>query len=608
MNTRTDLIHPQTAFTLDGLFRERVRRSPEAPAYLRHDGSAWVTVTWAETAVEVERWRAALAAEGLTRGARVALMLRNRLEWVLLDQAALAQGLVVVPLYLEDRPENAAYILEDAGAELLLVEDAEQWLAIGESLGPGGYLKRVVTLERPASDPGDPRLLPLAAWLDRGAALTPEPVPHDADALATLVYTSGTTGRPKGVMLSHANLLANAAAGLGAAPVYPEDRLLSFLPLSHTLERTVGYYLPMMAGASVAHARSIPQLAEDLRTVKPTLIIAVPRVFEKVHERVTEQLEEKPAATQLLFRQALETGWRHFLWRQGRGEWHPDLLAWPLLDHMVGRKVRARLGGRLRLAVCGGAALPPPVSRFFLALDVPVVQGYGLTEASPVVSVNRLEANRPETVGPPLPGLEVRIGEHEELLVRGPSVMQGYWQRPQESAEVLDPEGWLHTGDTAALEGEHLRITGRLKEIIVLDNGEKVPPGDLELALAEEPLFGQLMVVGEGRPWLALVAVVAPGPWAHLADEHDFDPADPVALTRTSIVTEALRRADACLHRFPGYARINGVVLSIEPWTVENGLLTPTMKLRRTAVERRFAGALGALYQEHHRLRTGTSG
>ena len=273
--------------------------------------------------------------------------------------------------------------------------------------------------------------MPLATMRGRGPG----------ESLATIMYTSGTTGNPKGVMLSHANILANAYAGISRVPVYPDDLFLSFLPLSHALERTVGYYVPMMAGASVAHVRSLEQLPDDLAAIRPTIVISVPRLFERVHMKITGALAAGPRWKRRLFELTVAVGWRRFLHRQGRGGWSPLLLLWPLLDRLVAQRVMAALGGRVRQAVSGGAPLSPDISRFFIALGLQLLQGYGLTETSPVVSVNTPADNLPDTVGRPLPGIEVAVGAQSELLVRGPHVMSGYWRNPDASAAAIDRQG-----------------------------------------------------------------------------------------------------------------------------------------------------------------------
>ncbi len=593
-----DLIPVETARTLAGLLAERARRSPHAPAYRWFDREAghWHELTWHDVVREAGRWQAALAREGLAPGERVAIMCRNRPEWMLFDMAAQALGLVVVPLYADDRPDSAAWILQDADARLLLIEEKVQWARLSACAGRLGGLRRIVTLEPVPSD--DPRLRWIGRWL--GEAEGPfTPADVDPHALATIVYTSGTTGRPKGVMLSHHNILWNAAASLAAVPAYPDDLFLSFLPLSHTFERTVGYYLPIMAGSCVAYARSIRELAEDLAAVRPTVLVTVPRIFERVRRRLEEQLSARTAVARQLFHAAAAVGWRHFLHEQHRLGWSPGLLPWPVLQALVAAKVLERLGGRLRAAICGGAPLPPELGRLFIGLGVPILQGYGLTEHSPVISVNRAEDNVPESVGEPLPGVEARIGPRNELLVRSPAVMLGYWRRPEATRQMIDPDGWLHTGDQARIERDHIYITGRLKDIIVLATGEKVPPADMEMAILEDPLFEQVMVVGEGRPYLVAVCVLDRRHWRELAKGLGLDAEAPAGLETTDAEQAALERIARRLQGFPGYAQVRRAVLTLDPWTVEDGLLTPTLKLRRERVEERLRAVIESRYAGH---------
>lgn len=592
-------ITAEEAVTLDGLFRQRVHRTPDGLAYRAFDARhrVWRDYTWGHMAHQVARWQAALEGEGLRPGDRVAVMVRNSPEWVVFDQAALGLGLVTVPLYTADRPENAAYVLQDAGAKLLLVETAEQWQALvgaGETLDG---LCKVVSLE--AAPSGDTLLRRVEEWLpDQGGELRAGP--GDDGRLATIIYTSGTTGRPKGVMLSHGNILSNAAAALKTLDVFPEDVFLSFLPLSHAFERTAGYYLPILSGSTVAYARSIPELGEDLLTIRPTILISVPRIYERVHGAIRESLAQGPALRRALFEFTVAVGWDRFLHAQGRGPWRLSHGFWPLLQAWVARKVLARLGGRLRVALSGGAALPVEVSRLFIALGLPLLQGYGLSEAGPVVSANRLEDNVPESVGRPLEGVEVRIGEGGALLVRGPNVMQGYWNNPQATAAMFTADGWLNTGDTARLdEVGRITITGRIKDILVLSNGEKVPPADMEAAIVRDPLFQQVMVIGDGRPYLTVLAVLDPVRWRALASAAGLDPDAPAALTSKAAEKLALERIAEQIREFPGYAQVRRAGLLLEPWSIENGLLTPTLKMRRAPVLERHREIVAALYRGH---------
>ncbi len=595
-----DIISPETARTLAGLFRERVRRSPDATAYRHYSRSTqqWRDLSWSRMAHEVARWQVALARDGLQAGDRVAIMLDNGPEWVQFDQAAAGLGLVTVPLYTQDRPENIAYILRNAGAKLLLLNQSECWDRLDTVHEQLHNLVRILTLETTDTLTPEPRLRGLAQWLPDSAAEL-QTQGDDPHALATIVYTSGTTGRPKGVMLSHHNILWNAHRALKLVQAYPDDLFLSFLPLSHTLERTGGYYLPMMAGSTVAYNRSIPELAEDLVIIRPTILMSVPRIFERIYNRIQAGLQEKSPIARLLFQQAVITGWLQFEHEQGRADWSPRLLLQPLLHKLVGTRVMARLGGRMRLAVVGGAPLSAEVAQLFIGLGLPMLQGYGLTETSPVISVNTLEANDPSSVGVPLEDVELRISHGDELLTRSPGVMLGYWDNPAATVDTIDADGWLHTGDKARLENGHLYITGRIKEILVLANGEKVPPADMEMAISADALFEQVMVLGDNRPYLSALVVLNYEQWESIARVRDLDPDDTASLRHPTIRQTVLDRIAVRIDQFPGYAQIREVHCQTGPWTVDDGLITPTLKLRRNQVMEAFENEIDAMYDRH---------
>lgn len=600
-----NLISPAEAVTLDGLFAARVRRTPDRPAYHWHDrdSRSWQTWTWSAIADQVARWRGALGSEAVPPGGRVAIQLRNCPEWVMFDQAALGLGLVTVPLYTDDRPDNIAYILREADVNVLLVQDAGRWRRLAAVVGSEGPLRRILLLDdgeaarQLAAE--DERVRIVADWLPQSAVPLSRRADADPDALASIVYTSGTTGRPKGVMLSHRNMLSVAHGSLTLIDCFQEDVFLSFLPLSHTLERTGGYYLPVMTGASVAYARSIAQLGEDLQNIRPTVLVAVPRIFERVYGRISDQMKAKGALAQKLFELTVRIGWQRFLHAQGRGGWKTGSLLWPLLDRLVASKVTAKLGGRLRVAISGGAPLNEAIAKVFIGLGVPIVQGYGLTETAPVVSVNPLEDNVPASVGVPIGGVEVRIGPNDELLVKGPGVMLGYWNNHAATAQMIDHDGWLHTGDQARIdERRHIYITGRLKDILVLSNGEKIPPADMESAIALDPLIEQVMVIGEGRPYLTALLVLEGDHWPGFAQEQGVDPMDPASLRDPRILQAVGRRIRAALKDFPGYAKIRQLHLSLQPWSIDDGLLTPTMKVKRPLVIKRHAEVIESMYSD----------
>lgn len=587
------------ARTLDGLLRERIRRTPQGEAYRYFDKKRkrWCSLSWSEFGSEVARWQAALLSLGLQAGDKVAFSLRNGPQWACFDQASLGLGLVVVPLYTDDRADNVAYILEQTGAKLLLLHDETRWKRIAHALGEHQQLKHILLLDaEPRSE--DRRLVAASQLLPVGEPKLQGQADNDPHALASIIYTSGTTGRPKGVMLSHHNMLAIADAALQLVDISPTDLFLSFLPLSHTLERTAGYYLPMMAGAAVAYARSIPQLANDLQALRPTVMISVPRIYERIYERLNQQLEAGSSFKRWLFEVAVSTGWHHFEWQQGRRHWHPRLLLHPLLQKLVASKLQQRLGNRLRFAISGGAPLPPEIARLFISLGITLLQGYGLTETSPVISVNTPQNNLPNSVGLPLPGVEVRIGPEDELQIRGPGVMLGYWKNEEATTETIDDEGWLRTGDQARIDaGGHITLTGRLKDILVLSNGEKIPPADMEMAIQLDPRFEQVMVIGEGQPYLAALIVLNRESWPGLAEQCGLDPNRADALTDPQLQSQVLKIITELLHDFPGYAKIRRVYLTLEPWSVENGLLTPTLKVKRAKVMEYLDQEINQLYQ-----------
>ncbi|MCK5668506.1 MAG: long-chain fatty acid--CoA ligase [Gammaproteobacteria bacterium] len=595
VNLHAAAITSDIAVTIPGLFRERVKRSPDAIAYRYFDDkeSLWKQSTWKEMGVEVARWQAALQKESLDKGDRVAVMAKNCREWVIFDQAALGLGLVLVPLYTQDRADNATYILKDCDAKLLVIGNQEQWSNLSQNPHSLDTVKRVVSIEE-FDVANEAKFISLRNWLNENEnGLISEEC--DDDELATIVYTSGTTGNPKGVMLSHRNIISNAYSGLRSVYITEEDLFLSFLPLSHTLERTIGYYLPMMSGATVAFARSIPDLAEDLLTIKPTCMISVPRIYERIYAKIKEGLAKKPKITRWLFNFTVETGWKRYEYKQGRAGYSFSILLWPLLELLVAKKLQGRFGGRLKGTICGGAPMPPSISRIFNALGVIIIQGYGLTETSPVITVNRIKHNIPASVGLVFPEIEVRIGDNDELLARGDNVMMGYWNCPEETSKTI-VDGWLHSGDKARIENGYVYLTGRLKEIIVMANGEKVSPADMEMAIAQDALFEQVIIIGEVRPYLTAIVVLEKELWKRYAKKKGFAEND---FSKPEVEDILLKRISRNLHNFPGYAQIRRMACVLEPWSIEQGLLTPTLKVKRPKVTEKFQQQIDSMYEGH---------
>lgn len=594
-------IDTNTATTLDGLFRERVKLTPDSIAYRNFDKSkkAWLDYSWQDMADYVSRWQAALQKLDLAEGDRIAMILKNSPDWVAVDMAAQGLGLVDVPLYTDDRPDNIAYILNDSGSQVLVMQDAGQWKQLAPLKSELANIKQFVILdwdgETPLAD-NDERVVAASQWLPAKAG--PLNIRQgDPEKLASIVYTSGTTGKSKGVMLCHRNFMSIAEASYTSLEIYSDNLFLSFLPLSHTLERTCGYYAAMMCGGTTAYARSVQLLADDIQNLKPTVIISVPRIFERIYDRLQEQLEKGSAAKRAIFNLAVAVGWKRFMISQKRALPGPSLLLWPLLNKLVASQVHAKLGGRYGWPSVGGAAIPFPVAKLFLGLGFNLVQGYGMTECSPVVSANIPRYNDPVSVGKPLPGVDVRLGDHDELEVRSPGVMLGYWNNEQATNDTLTADGWLRSGDKARITPDrYVHITGRIKDILVLSNGEKIPPGDMEQAITLHPLFEQALVIGEAKPFLSALVVINPEHWEELAKSYNLDPSDRNQVNNDKLNKALVRKVSECLHDFPGYAKVRRLTPLLEPWTVENGLLTPTLKIKRPLVINQYEQAIDSMY------------
>ena len=591
---------------LPELLTHHMEKRPDLPLFTfwLPTEKTWKTINVKETVEQITRWRHALVKEGLTKGDRCAMLLPNGINAILFDQSVLANALVPVPLHAVDTAGSSSYIINDSGAKLLVTGRLNRWEAIRDTEDHPA-LRTVVITGEPVQEhqDGNVRVVGLDQWLaeGNGTELPAGPEPQD---LAALVYTSGTTGKPKGVMLTHRAILANVTGVLQNLCPEPEDVWLSFLPLSHTFERTTTYYTAMGFGNRVAFNRNIGLLADDLKVIRPTIMMSVPRIYEKVYDKIQDALVKKPAFVQKLFHTAVDVGYRRFCRENGlpvQGGFLSlfDPLIAGFLDKKVGAGIRGIFGGRPRIFISGGAAFNPEVSRTFLGLGINILQGYGMTETAPIMSVNKVGDNHPQTVGPALVNIEVRVGDNDELQMRGPSLMNGYWNRPTDTKAVFTEDGWLRTGDQADIFSDgHIRIKGRIKEIIVTSTGEKVPPADLEQALESDHLVSQAMVVGENRPYIAALVVLNAQEWKKLAAELKLDADDPLSLETRTARQAVLRRVKAAAARFPNYAVPRQVRLFLEPWSIENGLMTPTLKLKRGPMRIRFADAIESLYAE----------
>jgi len=595
-----DVITVSQAVTLWGLFRERVRRCPDAIAWrdYDHEKCIWRDYSWRKISERVDDLRTALALANLNPGDRVAILLPNSIDWVALDIAAHGSGLVVVGLYPHDTVVSNAYLLGHSDARLVLLDSEARWTALSSLRSQFPSLETVWIREL-----GQNQISRTTGLVVKGLSAAfsntvspPPPHPTKTEDLATLIYTSGTTGRPKGVMLSHFALLWNAQASAALIPPRRNDVFLSVLPLAHAFERTVGYYLPMMGGSTVAYARSPQAISEDLAAVRPTAMLGVPLLFERICASIRGKVANNFLKGNLL-KLASAAGWRRFVaMQQGRQAGLATRIAWPLLNRLVASPVLAALGGRLRVAVSGGAPLDQSAARILIGLGLPVVEGYGLTEAAPVVAANRLDDNMPGSVGRPLSGVEVRLGPKDELLVRSPSSMMGYWKDDEQTRRAFDAAGWLSTGDIAEIRDDgRIVIRGRLTEMLVLSIGEKIDPAIIEAQLTSDPLFEQAMVVGDRRPFLTAVVVLNVNAWRIFAAEKGLNPEEP---NREPSKMELLAKVTSVLADLPRYAHIRALHLTTQPWTIEAGLLTPTLKIKRELVAPLFAKEIDELYSK----------
>lgn len=592
----------ETFRTIPELFLSVVRRFRDTKAafLIKHQG-LYRPVTYDELAQAVFRCAAGLRRLGVGPRSRVGILSENRLEWVIADLAIAGVGAVSVPVFPTLTAEQVEYILDHSGAVAAFVSNRFQWLKLRSVLHRIGHLQHVILFSDDIEEP-------VLSWQEfLSCAEEPEQLRQDYEAAAqrvtpesllTIIYTSGTTGVPKGVILTHGNVVANIHAALRAVPIDSTDVLLSYLPLSHSYERTTGYYSAMAGGATIAFAESSETVAQNITEVRPTVMTSVPRLFERVRTRIMAAIAKEPPTRRRLVSWALECGLRAWKARQ-RGALPPALyLQWKLADRIVLGKIRQRFGGRLRFFVSGGAALPVPVGEFFFALGIPILEGYGLTEAAPVLTVNRLEDLELGTVGKPLDNVGLRLADDGEILARGPNIMLGYWKDPDATAEAIDAESWLHTGDIGAWSSRgNLIITDRKKHIFVTSGGKNVAPQPIEQLLCQSPFIDQCLLLGDGRPFCAALIVPDFEMLIAWAQQHGPSDLQPESLTRHPAVGELIWQEIERLQRpLARYERVRRFALLPKPFTIEDGELTPTLKIRRAVVEHKYADLIEALY------------
>jgi long-chain acyl-CoA synthetase len=592
------------AGTLVGIFLDTCKTYTRSDLFIRKTAEGWETLSSGRARNDVEHLALALRGLGIGRGDRVALLSENRYEWPVSDLAIMALGAATVPIYPTLTAEQCFRVLEDSGARVLIVSTAAQFDKIGAVRARLPELQKIVYIdpipERGEQDVGFRYLLERGAEMARTepGALARMAGTLGPDDLATIIYTSGTTGEPKGAMLTHGNIASNVWAGLKVMHITHQDRCLSFLPLCHIFERMAGLYAMLASGVSIAYAQSIDTVAQDAVDVRPTVLMGVPRFYEKVFARVMENARHQPPIRRAIFHWGLERGRRaaraHFARRRLGGL---AAMGARLGDRLVGSRVRDRVGGRLRFCISGGAPLDPKVLEFFFAVGIPIREGYGLTETSPVICLNPPGKEKPGAVGPPLPGVEVRIGDEGEILTRGPHVMRGYYHNEEATRTALR-DGWFHTGDIGHLDDEgYLVITDRLKDLLVTAGGKKVAPQPIEASLKSSKWLTEAVLLGDRMPFVA--ALLVP----------NFALLETTAKTRGwtyTRVTDLYSRAEVRAIYQAEVDRVNATLAPFEQikkfallereLSQEGGELTPTLKVRRRVINEKFRSTIETLY------------
>lgn len=595
--------------TLNQLFFDAVSNHRSLPAALRHKvAGQWIDISHDQLRHRVQCVSAALTELGIHPGDRVAILSENRPEWAITDYACLTSRLVDVPVYPTLPAAQAAFVIRNSGSRVVFCSTATQLDKLREVRSEMPALEHIVVFDSDAAD-GD--AISFAEFESRGAAAVDrhpewqsEALKAEPDDLATLIYTSGTTGEPKGVMLTHGNIASNVTASLEVLDLTPGQECLSFLPLSHIFERMVGHYTMLSAGVIINYATNFDSVAAEIIEVRPHLLASVPRLYEKIYARVQSMAVAGGSLRRSIFEWASATADKALEYRlEGRAV--PILLRLGLAvaDLLVFRKLRARLGGRFEFAVSGGAPLNPAICRFFLAAGIPILEGYGLTETSPVISVNRMEKIKPGTVGPPIPGVEIRIADDGEILTRGPNLMKGYYQLPDATAEAIDTEGWFHTGDIGQIDADgYLRITDRKKDLIVTAGGKNIAPQPIEALLKTSELLSNAVLLGDRRPYPIMVLApnfIALEKWAaHKGIDHSDRPSF-IALPEVRDKLE--REARRLLRNLAQFETPKKFLIVPQEFSIDGGELTPKLSVRRKVVEQKWAAEIEALYnsQQH---------
>lgn len=589
-------------------FLKITEKYPDKIAYASKHHGDWKTITYSEVRSDVEAITRALWKHGLKRGDHIAILSENRTEWPLADYAITCPGMVTVTVYPTLPAQHVSFILKNSDSKAIFVSSREQAEKIIEIKNELPDLKFMVVFDWDTTLDQN-WIYDLEGFKDSGKKITTkqslsfreESLKTRPEDLMTLIYTSGTTGNPKGVMLSHGNLWWNARSGIETLKPDHNEIFLSFLPLSHSLERTTGDLVPLFIGATVYYATNISTVAQEIREVKPTICISVPRLFEKMYGAMMNESQKLTGVKKQIFLTSMKTGRMvSRKYRQlGKKPSGIHALHYAMADLLVFRKLRSYTGGRIKFFISGGAPLLEEIGEFFDAMGILILQGYGLTEASPVTHTNPRERYKFSTVGKPIAHVEQKLSEEGEILVKGPNIMMGYYKEPEATAEMIDADGWLHTGDIGDIDEDgYLKITDRIKNIIVTSGGKNIAPSALETELINSPYIDQVVVIGDKRNYLTALIVPNYEKIRELADNLNiqYDSAREL-INHYKIVNTVHEDVERIQQKYARYEQVKKIALIPEAFTIEKGELTPSMKIRRKVIENRYRDIIDTLYR-----------
>jgi long-chain acyl-CoA synthetase len=565
-------------------FQEAAKLNPDKECLGWMEGGVYRTISYNGLLEKVSRLSNGLFSLGVRQGDRVSFMLNNGPSWVMVDMACASLGAITVPIHTTYGFEYIDYIVRQTEAKALFIE-SEFYETMSKDIKTIPLERIIVAGKKPDEPDMGEKILNFEDVFSDPIETEKERDKASRDSVHTIVYTSGTTGKPKGVVLTHANIIDNVSSAKKYIPITANDRFFSFLPLSHALERTAGYYTPITSGASIYYARNKNTIKDDIVLAKPTIIISVPRIFEKVYDAVWDKVRAGSHLKQKLFYKTLSYGTKK---RKKELNIFSNII-WRLLDTIVAKKIRASLGGRLRFSVSGGSALSADIMQFFEDIGILILEGYGLTEVSPVVSANPINDYRFGTVGKPLSNAEVKISQDHEILVRGSSIMKGYYKDDESTKKAIDSDGWFYTGDLGGLDSDgFLTITGRRKEMIVLSTGKNIFPVPVEQDLNKNKYVSQAMVYGNNQNHLSAVIVPDLDELKMWSDEQGIEFVFPDILKdeRTQKLYE--REISSALNHFPEYEQVREFKLISEEFSLENDMLTPTLKLKRNNIFEKY--------------------